>query len=184
MRPSSQLPLIFAQTGAISWKGRVITMELEQIIQLMDKLEHSSLAELEYCIGDERLTLKKAKPHCPPPMPPAGPSGPAPVGIPFSPAPAAAPAPAAPTGAGPAPETVGVLVKAPLVGTFYRAPSPDAPPFVQPGDRVKKGQTLCLIEAMKMMNEITSPTDGVVEEILVENGEIVAFDAPLVRIKD
>ena len=157
-------------------------MELEQIIQLMDKLEHSSLAELEYCMGDERLTLKKAKPHCPPPMPPVGSSGPAPAGIPFSPAPAAAPAPAAPTEAEPAPEGVGLLVKAPLVGTFYRAPSPDAPAFVQPGDRVKKGQTLCLIEAMKMMNEITAPAPGIVTEVLAANGSQVEYDQVLFRI--
>ena len=160
-------------------------MELEQIMQLIDKLEHSSLAELEYCSGDERLSLKKAKPPYPPPMPWAGPTGfAAPAGVPFSPAPATNPAPSAPTDAKPVPEAVGLLVKAPLVGTFYRASSPDAPPFVQPGDRIKKGQTLCLIEAMKMMNEITSPADGVVEDILVENGEIVAFDTPLVRIKE
>ena len=78
----------------------------------------------------------------------------------------------------------GTLVKAPLVGTFYRAPSPDSKPFVSVGDRVQKGQTVCLIEAMKMMNEIAAPIDGVVEEILVENGDLVAFDAPLIRIKE
>ena len=97
------------------------------------------------------------------------------VGAPDSTA-AVAPAPE------PAANAALVVVKAPLVGTFYRAPSPDSKPFVSAGERVKKGQTVCLIEAMKMMNEITAPADGVVTDILVQNGEVVAFDAPLMQI--
>ena len=149
-------------------------MELEQIMQLIDKLEHSSLAELEICNGDQRVTLKKAQAVCLPSVVPAAVSAPAPM--------AAAELPAAP--AAESKPVPGIVVKAPLVGTFYRASSPDAAPFVAVGDRVKKGQTVCLIEAMKMMNEIAAPADGVVEEILAENGEIVAFDAPLLRISE
>ena len=76
------------------------------------------------------------------------------------------------------------MVKAPLVGTFYRAASPESKPFVSVGDRVSKGQTVCLIEAMKMMNEISAPADGEVVEIIAQNGDIVAFDTPLLRIKE
>ena len=76
----------------------------------------------------------------------------------------------------------GVLVTSPFVGTFYRAPSPDSPPFVEVGAKVKKGQTLCIVEAMKLMNEIESETDGTVAEILVQNATPVEFGEPLFRI--
>lgn len=78
---------------------------------------------------------------------------------------------------------LGNVVASPLVGTFYAAPSEDADPFVKVGDTVKKGQTLAIVEAMKLMNEIESDYDGVVEEILVENGQAVEYDQPLFRIK-
>ena len=108
-------------------------------------------------------------------------------------APVAAPAPAAPvpaTGAEalgvtheePAPVKEGTLVLAPTVGVFYSAPSPDARPFVEVGDQVKKGDTLCIIEAMKLMNEIPAEVDGTVAEICVGNGQVVEFDQPLFRI--
>ena len=73
------------------------------------------------------------------------------------------------------------VIKAPLVGAYYAAPAPDALPFVSVGDKVKKGQTVCLIEAMKMMNEITAPCDCTIVEILKENGSLTAFDEPLIR---
>lgn len=76
-----------------------------------------------------------------------------------------------------------ISVVAPVVGTFYRAPAPDAPPFVQPGDVVQKGQTLCLIEAMKLMNEIKAEATGEIVEILVENGEPVEYGQPLFYLK-
>ena len=108
-------------------------------------------------------------------------------------APGAAPAPAAPvpaTGAEalgvtheePAPVKEGTLVLAPSVGVFYSAPSPDARPFVEVGDQVKKGDTLCIIEAMKLMNEIPAEVDGTVAEICVGNGQVVEFNQPLFRI--
>lgn len=108
-------------------------------------------------------------------------------------APVAAPAPAAPvpaTGAEalgvtheePAPVKEGTLVLAPTVGVFYSAPNPDARPFVEVGDQVKKGDTLCIIEAMKLMNEIPAEVDGTVAEICVGNGQVVEFNQPLFRI--
>jgi acetyl-CoA carboxylase biotin carboxyl carrier protein len=93
---------------------------------------------------------------------------------------AAAPAPVTAPVAVPA-QVEGPAVKAPLVGTFYAAPAPGKDPFVAPGDRVSKGQTLCLIEAMKMMSEVSAPCDCVIEEVLKDNGQLVAFGDALVR---
>lgn len=109
-------------------------------------------------------------------------------------APVAAPAPAAPvpaTGAEalgvtheePAPVKEGTLVLAPTVGVFYSAPGPDARPFVEVGDQVKKGDTLCIIEAMKLMNEITAEEDGEIAEVCVQNGQVVEFGQPLFRLR-
>ena len=92
-----------------------------------------------------------------------------------APSPAAASAPAA----APAPE--GEVITAPMVGTCYAAPAPDQPPFVQAGDRVSRGQTLCLMEAMKMMSEVTAPCDCVIREVLLKNGELAEFGQPLFR---
>jgi len=77
----------------------------------------------------------------------------------------------------------GELIKSPMVGTFYQAPSPDSPPYVKVGDKVKKGQTLCIIEAMKIMNELVAEFDCEILEILVEDGEPVEYDTPLFRVK-
>ena len=95
-------------------------------------------------------------------------------------APAAAPvAPSAPS----APVAAGPSIDAPLVGTFYTSPAPDQAPFVLPGDRVSKGQTVCLIEAMKMMSEVPAPCDCVIESVCKSNGELVAFGEPLFRYR-
>ena len=83
----------------------------------------------------------------------------------------------------PAPRKKGESITAPLVGTFYAAPAPDEAPFVAVGDQVKKGQTVCLIEAMKMMSEVTAPCDCVIEEVLKASGDLVAFGEPLLRYK-
>jgi acetyl-CoA carboxylase biotin carboxyl carrier protein len=80
-------------------------------------------------------------------------------------------------------EVEGDLITSPMVGTFYQAPSPDSPPFVKVGDRVKKGQTLCIIEAMKIMNELEAEFDCEILEVLVEDGQPVEFDTPLFRVK-
>jgi len=98
-----------------------------------------------------------------------------------APAPSAAPAPAAE--ASPAAESAsGHLVKSPMVGTFYRSPSPSSPPFVEVGQHVKAGDVICIIEAMKMMNQIEADKTGVIEAILVDDGEPVEFDQPVVTI--
>lgn len=78
---------------------------------------------------------------------------------------------------------LGSTVNAPLVGTYYAAPSPDAPPFVTVGQQVKKGQAICLIEAMKMMSEVPAPCDCIVEELLQEDGALLPFDAPILRYR-
>ncbi|MCS6869029.1 acetyl-CoA carboxylase biotin carboxyl carrier protein, partial [Thermus sp.] len=113
---------------------------------------------------------------------------PSPAPAPLPPAPAEAappPAPAEPPKRERAEEACAgcVEVKAPIVGTFYRAPAPDAPPYVKEGDRVEKGQVLCIIEAMKLMNEIESEVSGVVKKILVQNGEPVEYGQPLFLIQ-
>lgn len=103
------------------------------------------------------------------------------IPMPAAAAPAAAPAAPAPAPAGP-PAGSHVLTS-PIVGTFYRSPSPDAPPFAEVGSRVKKGQVLCIIEAMKLMNEIESDVDGVVAEVYPQNAQAVEFGEPLFAIK-
>ena len=92
-------------------------------------------------------------------------------------APAAAPAPAADVDSG-------LYITAPLVGTFYAASAPDAAPYVQVGDKVKKGQTVCLMEAMKMMNEVQAPCDCVIEAVLQQDGALVSFGEPLIRYRE
>lgn len=93
--------------------------------------------------------------------------------------------PAAPAGGtGPAPAAAGgMTIDAPLVGTFYAAPSPESPPFVAAGERVEKGRTVCLMEAMKMMSEVPAPCDCVIEEVLKANGELASFGEPLFRCR-
>ena len=96
---------------------------------------------------------------------------------------ASAPAPAAAPAAAPA-QPEGPCITAPLVGTFYAASAPDAEPFVKVGDKVKKGQTVCLMEAMKMMNEVQAPCDCVIEAVLQEDGALVSFWDPLIRYRE
>ena len=144
-------------------------VDLETIEKLADIVTAKDLGEITIADGEKVITVKGKK--CPPPMPP--------MGAPVMPAvPAAAPAAPAETPAAPK-APAGKAIKAPLVGTFYAAPSPDQPPFVQVGDTVKKGDVVLIIESMKLMNEVTSDVDGVVQEILVKNGEAVEYDQPL-----
>ena len=96
---------------------------------------------------------------------------------------AGAPAPAPQTAPVPDEANGGNIVKAPIVGTYYRSPSPDKPPFVKIGDRVKKGDVIMIIESMKLMNEVQSEFDGVVERILVTDGQAVEYDQPIMIIK-
>lgn len=141
-------------------------MDLNEIKALMDRFDTSACTVLELEEGNLRLRLEK---------------GTAPVSV----APEIQAAPAAPGAAAPqpAPAEEGQTLNAPLVGTFYAASGPDSAPFVQAGDRVKKGQTVCILEAMKMMSEIPAPMDCVIEEVLMDNGSLAGFDAPLFRVR-
>jgi len=163
-------------------------MQYEELVKLIDKLDQSSLAYFEFTNDNERLLLAKEVPQVAAPAPvvvtdvtesaaltaPASLAAPAPVA-----APEVVEAPAA---SAPAPEAAGKDVPAPMVGVVYLQANPDADPYVQVGDSVKKGQVLCLIEAMKLMNEIVAPQDGVVSAILVENENIVEYGQALFRI--
>ncbi len=150
-------------------------MDLRKLKTLIDLVSESGISELEVNEGEDRVRIVNAGSPAP-----AGQviyANPAPVqAIQAAPA-ASAPAPAAAVEA-PAAET-GFVAKSPMVGTFYRAPNPESPNFVNIGDTVKVGQTLCIIEAMKLLNEIESEKAGVIKEILCENGQGVEFDQPL-----
>jgi acetyl-CoA carboxylase biotin carboxyl carrier protein len=147
--------------------------------QLADILNDTSLTEIEVERGELRIRVAREITAAPVMHYAAAPAtGPA------VPAPAAAPAPAASPAAAPAPAArSGEEVKSPMVGTVYLQPSPEADPFVQAGDKVKKGQTLLIIEAMKTMNPITAPRDGVVAEVLVGDAQPVEFGESLVLLE-
>ncbi|MGR2664622.1 acetyl-CoA carboxylase biotin carboxyl carrier protein [Vibrio campbellii] len=149
-------------------------MDIRKIKKLIELVEESGIAELEISEGEESVRISRS-----------GPAAPAPVH--YAAAPVAAPAPVAdaPAMAAEAPAAVpaGHQVLSPMVGTFYRSPSPDAKSFVEVGQSVNAGDTLCIVEAMKMMNQIEADKSGVVTAILVEDGQPVEFDQPLVVIE-
>ncbi len=148
-------------------------MDLRKLKKLIDLVEESGIAELEVTEGEEKVRIvKHGTPLAASQTYAAAPAMPAPAAI------AAAPAG---TVAAPAENALpeGHVVKAPMVGTFYRAASPGADPFIEIGATVKEGQTLCIIEAMKLLNEIESDCAGVVKAILVENGQPVEYGEPL-----
>ena len=145
-------------------------MDLRKLKKLIDLVQESGISELEVTEGEEKVRI--AKQLIAAPVAHHVVAAPAPVAA----APVAAPAAAAPS-APALPE--GHVVKSPMVGTFYRASSPDAKAFAEVGDSVKQGQTLCIVEAMKLLNEIESDASGVIKAILVENGQPVEFGEPL-----
>lgn len=153
-------------------------MDIRKVKKLIELLEASSVDEIEIKEGEEsvRISRNTAAPvmaAAPAMMPaPAMPQAPAPAA---AAAPAPAPEPAAASGAENA-------LRSPMVGTFYRSPSPDASPFVEVGQSVRAGDVLCIVEAMKMMNQIEADRAGTVTAIHVENGEPVEFDQPLITI--
>ncbi len=157
-----------------------MAMKTQDIIDLMGRFDTSGIGRMKITSGDTTIELEK--PGC---VPAPATIAAAPVAAPVAPAaPAASVAPAAPAPAPASEEPAaadGPCITAPLVGTFYVAPSPDKDPYVQPGDRVKKGDTVCLLEAMKMMSEVTAPVDCVIDEIMATDGELVSFGAPLIR---
>ena len=137
-------------------------MTNQEIYDLMARFDTSGLQKLKLSQGDFKIELEKAAPA------PAAASAMVPIPAAPAVAPAADEAPA---------------VTAPLVGTFYAATAPEQPPFAMPGDKVKKGQTVCLIEAMKTMIEVPAPCDCVIEEVLKANGELAAFGEALMRYR-
>ena len=162
-------------------------MNINEIKDLMAQFDQSSLREFSYKNQSDELTFSKNEGQAAVPTASSAPiaaplqAASAPV---IEPTPQAAP-PAEPEAVSeaPAPAAEGDVVESPLVGVAYLAAGPDKPPFVSVGDQVKKGQTLMIIEAMKVMNEVPAPKDGLVTEILVENEEMVEFGKGLVRIK-
>jgi acetyl-CoA carboxylase biotin carboxyl carrier protein len=147
-------------------------MDLRKLKKLIDLVQESGIAELEITEGEEKVKIVKGGAVSVTPGPAAvAPAPPSEVRA------AAAPASAAAAEAEPAPE--GRVIKAPMVGTFYRSPSPDAKPFVEVGQTVKEGETVCIIEAMKLMNEIEADASGTIKAILVENGQPVEYGQPL-----
>lgn len=147
-------------------------MDLRKLKKLIDLVQESGIAELEITEGEEKVKIVKGGVVD---SAPAAPAAALPAKAPAEPR-AAAPAPAATE---PAAGQEGHVVKAPMVGTFYRSPSPDAKAFVEVGQAVKEGQTVCIIEAMKLMNEIESDASGTIKAILVENGQPVEYGQPL-----
>lgn len=153
-------------------------MDLRKLKKLIDLVQESGIAELEVTENEEKVRIVKGgiparevyvnAPQMMPLQAPAAMPAPAPA------APATPAAPAVPTGH---------VVKSPMVGTFYRSPSPGAESFVDIGDTVKSGQTICIIEAMKLLNEIEADKDGVIKAILVDNGQPVEFGEPLFVIE-
>lgn len=151
-------------------------MDIRKIKKLIELVEESGIAELEITEGEESVRIHRGGSQIAAPMHYQA----APMHAPAAPAPA--PAAAAPVEAA-EPELSGHIVRSPMVGTFYAAPAPGASDFVSVGQQVKAGETLCIVEAMKMMNQIEADKGGVVKQILVENGEPVEFDQPLFVIE-
>lgn len=150
-------------------------MDIRKIKKLIELLEESNVEELEIKEGEESVRISRGSTR--------------PVVQAYAPAPAAAAPAVAPVAApaavasAPAPvATTGHAVTSPMVGTFYRSPSPTSGPFIEVGQSIKAGDSICIIEAMKMMNQIEADKSGVIEAILVEDGEPVEFDQPLVII--
>jgi len=149
-------------------------MDIRKVKKLIELLESSDIAEIEIKEGEESVRISRGSSSAPAPIAyqaPAAPvaAAPAPSAAAATPEPAAAPAD-------------GNAIKSPMVGTFYRSPSPSSPAFVEVGKHVKAGDVVCIVEAMKMMNQIEADQTGVVEAILVEDGEPVEFDQPLISI--
>lgn len=169
-------------------------MDIDRIRELLQVVADSGVAEVEIHDDDFKLVVRKSAPTVmvqqapapyPYPMPQQGMAMPMhapPAAMPAAPAPLPPAAPAAAPATEPAAAPSGEPIRAPIVGTFYRAPSPDSDNYVSVGDRVKPGDILCIIEAMKLMNEIECEVSGTITEILVENAQAVEFDQPLFLI--
>jgi acetyl-CoA carboxylase biotin carboxyl carrier protein len=149
-------------------------MDIRKVKKLIELLDESGIAEIEITEGEESVRISRHAQNVPTAPVAAAPVAAAPVAV--------APAAAAPAPAAPEPEEEGFSVAAPMVGTFYASSSPGAAPYVQVGDRVNEGDTLCIIEAMKMMNQIDADVSGVIKSIRVQNGEPVEYGQTLIVI--
>lgn len=152
-------------------------MDLRKLKTLIDLVSESNVSELEITEAEGKVRIVKSAPVAPVAM-----VAPAPAVTLAAPA---TPAAAAPVASAPAaePEIKGHIVKSPMVGTFYRAPSPGAKPFVEVGQPVKEGDPICIVEAMKILNEIEADKSGVITQILAENGQAVEYGQPLFVIE-
>ncbi|WP_338884212.1 MULTISPECIES: acetyl-CoA carboxylase biotin carboxyl carrier protein [Xenorhabdus] len=151
-------------------------MDIRKIKKLIELVEESGISELEISEGEESVRISRATTATAIPVTQQYISAPAQQ-------PVQAAVPAAPVAADKPAEINGHTVRSPMVGTFYRSPSPDAKPFIEVGQHVNQGETLCIVEAMKMMNQIEADKTGVVKAILVQDGQPVEFDEPLVVIE-
>ncbi len=151
-------------------------MDIRKVKKLIELLEESGIDELEIHEGEESVRISRHSKQLAAPQQFYAPQAP------VAAAPAAPAAAAAPAAEAPAVEPSGHLVRSPMVGTFYRSPSPSAPSFAEVGQTVKAGDVLCIVEAMKMMNHIEADKSGVIQAILVDNGQPVEFDQPLFSI--
>ena len=174
-----------------------MSLDFEELRELLQVLGQTDIAEVTLKNGDFELTVRKAVAAMASPdaiVVPAGGTVVAAEGLtaavtPVAPPPVVTPpaaaAPPAPSPSAPTPKTDAKLkeILSPMVGTFYRAPAPGEDPFVSVGDRIASGQTVCIIEAMKLMNELEAELTGEVVELLVEDGQPVEFDQPLIRVR-
>lgn len=157
-------------------------MDIRKVKKLIELLEESGIGEIEIKEGEESVRISRGISGVPAPAPnysypPPAPAAAAPL-APAAAAPAAAPAEAPQNSSA----TAGTIVKSPMVGTFYRSPSPSSPSFVEVGKTVQAGDVLCIVEAMKMMNQIEAEVSGTIEAVLANSGEPVEFDQPLFSI--
>lgn len=159
-------------------------MKVKEIQELLDFISQSGLAEVNIETEQFKLAVKKYQETTVTSVQPVAAAQPAAIA---SPAPASAPAPAEAPASAPAPaakeDSNLITIKSPMIGTFYRSPNPDSPYFVNVGDEIKPGQTVCIVEAMKLFNEIESEVSGKVVKILVENSTPVEYDQPLFLIE-
>jgi acetyl-CoA carboxylase biotin carboxyl carrier protein len=151
-------------------------MDLRKLKSLIDLVSESNISELEITEAEGKIRIVKSEPAAPQAQTVY-------MQAPSATVAAAPTPPAAPPAAAEPPAETGHVVKSPMVGTFYRAPSPGAKPFVEVGDSIKEGQPICIIEAMKIMNEIEADGSGIVKRMLCENGQAVEFGQPLFIIE-
>ncbi len=154
-------------------------LDINKIARLLKVVSESDIAEIEIKEGEEQIKITRATAAVAPVVQPVAVAPVAPAVVAPA-APASAPAATAPA---PAAEETGHVMKSPMVGTFYRSANPEAPAFTEVGKTVKEGDTVCIIEAMKMMNQIAADKSGTIKKILVENGATVEFDQPLFIIE-